>query len=523
MSHQLARNEGPASPRFDVCCVIDQGPQFFTEVVLWAICARQHLPADRYRLIVYVVGNGPADLIDWLENRDIEVRQAERPVPDSIICNAIVPFLDSHDADWVISTSSSLFFVRDPSPLFGSSRIRALPNDNARPPAETFRHLLAEAMPDRPYRPGFSPFPGPGGMRETHINNISSAMIAVPATRCRELADTWKKWALWLNEKADLLANPALFADKASFALAMEDLGEDVDFLPLQAGAILPSLLNIETPYALHIPAAHVPRTPNRFNENKTLRKFKLRPGAAEAIQDLNACIREAVREIRELPSARKALDVFLNPEISEQHIRKEAENDPDFDNQSFWNNRYTTNIALGSGVGSRGTNMRLKRELISDFLDEMKPESILDVGCGDFEVLSGIDLKATYLGLDVSSVVVERNRVMFPGKSFKNTDFAALDDVTEYEADVVFNFEVLIHQHTYDAYTRLVRNIVNAARKGGFISGYIQDPRPHLSSAIIAWHEPLTETLEKMGAKNIQIRAASPDTEAMCYVSFER
>lgn len=523
MPHQETDGRNSPHRRFDVCCVVDQGPQYFAEIVLWAICARHHLPAETYRLIVYIVGNGPADLVDWLGTQNIEVRQAARPVPDSPVCNIIAPFLDAHDADWVLSASTDLFFLREPSDLFQSLRFRAVANNHGHPPADIFRNILAETKLDRPYRPGFSLFVGRSGMRETHINNISSAFVAAPVARSLELAEYWKKWALWLTETPGLLAGAPLLAGQVAFALAMEEAREDVEFLPQQAAAILQSLTQIETPYALHLPAGHVPRAPTRFNRNKTLRKFGLKERAAEAIGRLNACILEAVDAINALPSAQRALDTFLSPDRVEQQTPSAQENDPEFDNRAFWDNRYTTNIELGSGVGSRGENMRLKRALISEFLADMKPQSVLDVGCGDFEVLSGVEINAAYRGLDVSSIVVERNRNMFPGKTFENIDFASLDDVEAYAADVVLNFEVLIHQHTYDAYFRLLRNIVNAARKGGFISGYVHDPRPQLRSAIISWHEPLTETLEKLGAKNIQIRAKSPDTDAMCFVSFER
>jgi SAM-dependent methyltransferase len=513
----------PLHRRFDICCVVDQSPRFFAEIVLWAICARRHLPAEMYRLIVYIIGNGPTDLVDWLGTQNIEVRQTARPVPDSPVCNIIAPFLEAHDADWVVSTSADLFFLREPSDLFQSLRFRAAANNHGHPPIEVFRSILAETKLDRPYRPGFSLFTGKGSMRETHINNISSAIVAAPISRSLELGEYWKKWAVWLTENPGRLAGASLVAAQVAFALAMEDAGEDVEFLPQQVAAILPSLTQIETPYSLHIPAGHLRQATGRFNRNRTLRIYGLKGEMPEVVGRLNECILEAFTTIKALPCAQKALDKFLSPEPVEQQVHSAEANDPEFDNRTFWDNRYTTNISLGSGIGSRGENMQMKRALVSEYLAEMKPQSILDVGCGDFEVLSGIDLNAAYHGLDVSSVVVERNQNMFPGKTFEIVDFAVLDDVEAYTADVVLNFEVLIHQHTYDDYFRLLRNIVHAARKGGFISGYVHDPRPHLRSAIISWHEPLTETLEKLGAKKIKIRARSPETDAMCFVSFER
>jgi hypothetical protein len=53
--------------------------------------------------------------------------------------------------------------------------------------------------------------------------------------------------------------------------------------------------------------------------------------------------------------------------------------------------------------------------------------------------------------------------------------------------ADVVLCLEVLIHQHRREQFDGLVKNIVAAAVKGGLVSGYMFDPRPAVSSDIIA------------------------------------
>jgi len=197
--------------------------------------------------------------------------------------------------------------------------------------------------------------------------------------------------------------------------------------------------------------------------------------------------------------------------------------NDETFDNREFWNNRYSTNMTLGSGVGSRGTNLLHKQSLISRYLNDVGPASILDVGCGDFEVLSGLDISAQYIGLDIAPVIVERNRQIYPGKRFECIDFASLANVEDYRADVVLCCEVLIHQHTYEVYRKLLGNIVQAAQIGGFLSGYVRTPWPEIPSPIISWHEPLTETLEDVGARNVEIRGPSLENDRMYFVSFER
>jgi len=193
------------------------------------------------------------------------------------------------------------------------------------------------------------------------------------------------------------------------------------------------------------------------------------------------------------------------------------------FDNRAFWDQRYRDNLALGSGIGSRGKNVHNKRTVIARFLDAVGPHSILDVGCGDHEVISGIETSAQYHGIDISPAIVEINRTRYPGKRFTCVDFSALDDVAEYASDAVISFEVLIHQHTREAYDNLLRNIVRATRHAGLISGYLTDPIPTTRSDIIAWHEPITTSLEKAGATNIEICGRSLNSEHIVFVAFRR
>jgi SAM-dependent methyltransferase len=191
------------------------------------------------------------------------------------------------------------------------------------------------------------------------------------------------------------------------------------------------------------------------------------------------------------------------------------------FDNALFWNHRYERDPALGSGIGSRGQNLLHKRATVSAFLNQVKPKEVLDVGCGDCEVLSGMELAASYLGVDISSSIIARNERRFADKAFACLDFAALVDVHKYRADTVLCFEVLIHQHRWDEYVRLVANLVAATRKRGLISGYVSNPRPAISSEIIAWHEPLVNSLHRAGAVDIQVLALSLENPCLGFLSF--
>jgi SAM-dependent methyltransferase len=193
------------------------------------------------------------------------------------------------------------------------------------------------------------------------------------------------------------------------------------------------------------------------------------------------------------------------------------------FDNREFWNRRYADDPTLGSGIGSRGANLLHKKKVIEEFLQKAAPATVLDVGCGDHEVLRQVSELPGYIGLDVSEVVVARNRRLFPQRRFECLDFVHCATPEEFRADVVLCMEVLIHQHRREQFDGLLRNIVTAAVRGGLVSGYMFDPRPAIRSDIIAWHEPITDALVRNGASTVTVAARSLETDCLAFVSFSR
>ncbi len=195
--------------------------------------------------------------------------------------------------------------------------------------------------------------------------------------------------------------------------------------------------------------------------------------------------------------------------------------NNPHFDNRAFWDRRYEENPTLGSGVGSRGANLLHKRRIIEAYLQVAAPQTVLDVGCGDHEVLKDVERLSGYTGVDVSAVAVEVNTARFPHRQFRRFDFTQLVDLQYLRSDVVLCMEVLIHQHRRELYDVFVRNLIASARIGGLVSGYLFDPNPAIASDIIAWHEAITESLLRAGAKTVTVEAKSLESDCLAFVSF--
>lgn len=300
--------------RLSLECVVDLHPRFYVEAVLWSLCVQRFVPANVAKPVVWFVGDGPDDLVRWIRDKGIETRTTSMLVHGSPHCNKIIPFLEAEENVVVAVTDSDLFFVDNPASFLTGDRFRAPPNNHSNPPPYIWRNVLSASGIGRPYRPSLGLFPGIGGMRETHINNISGGLIFAPTGRVKKFAETWLHWAQWLIDNREIMERWRVHVDQISFALALEEIGEDVDFLPAQLNTILHLFEQIETPYAFHLTTGHLPQFANRFHEDHTISSDGLSEVMSERIERLNGCIREAVVEISRLPSTRDHLEKFLNP-----------------------------------------------------------------------------------------------------------------------------------------------------------------------------------------------------------------
>lgn len=285
------------------------------EVVLWAICVTRNLPRRQFTPLVYAVGDGvPADLAEWLRGLGIIVKNVSSPVAGVPHCNRLVAFFDPPDVEYVIATDADLYFTANPAELFGQEPLlRAAPNNASNPPPRIFRRIFDEIGRGWNVRPWLTPQVPASGARETHINNISAGIVALPQTKCRDFASAWMRWAGWLNERRMLLEGWSGHIDQAAFALACEERGEDVVFLPPQANLVLHLLPHVDMIYALHISSAHVPAFAGRFHDHH-LTTEGLAPFAAEAVSRLNDCIDEALVAMRSIPSIKETEQMFMNP-----------------------------------------------------------------------------------------------------------------------------------------------------------------------------------------------------------------
>lgn len=105
---------------------------------------------------------------------------------------------------------------------------------------------------------------------------------------------------------------------------------------------------------------------------------------------------------------------------------------------KSYWDNRY--GCGGDSGYGSYGDQLQKKL----DWICPLDFESITEYGCGDFNFGKNIIERhpATYIGYDISGVVVSQNHIKFPSQVF----LTIKEDSILAPADLVMCVDVLFH-----------------------------------------------------------------------------
>ena len=106
------------------------------------------------------------------------------------------------------------------------------------------------------------------------------------------------------------------------------------------------------------------------------------------------------------------------------------------------------------SGPGSETTATRTMLEALPALLASLGCQTLLDVGCGDWNWMREVDLPCNYVGIDIVPEVIEANRRHErPGITFEVGD--AIHDRLPH-ADVVLCREVLFHLSFHDSLAAL-------------------------------------------------------------------
>jgi SAM-dependent methyltransferase len=171
---------------------------------------------------------------------------------------------------------------------------------------------------------------------------------------------------------------------------------------------------------------------------------------------------------------------------------------------------RYANFSERGSGVGSRGENLEYKRNLLLEQGVE-KARSVLDVGCGDLEVVRALNLTG-YVGVDQSTKTLEIAKRARPDWAFLQAPA-----LNASPAEMVLCFEVLIHQESLTAYHQLIHYLADKTQTILLVSGYEETTEAIRSNPILFFYEPLSSSLRKTG-KFVSVEAIGRHTDVTIF-----
>lgn len=104
-----------------------------------------------------------------------------------------------------------------------------------------------------------------------------------------------------------------------------------------------------------------------------------------------------------------------------------------------------------GSGTGSYKEYTEEYRKILQEYFYDPKFHTIVDYGCGDFQIIRLIDIPSdkVYIGLDVVKSVIENDKKLFSKDNvrfYKIDDFDKMEDLNLLSGDLLIVKDVFIH-----------------------------------------------------------------------------
>jgi 2-polyprenyl-3-methyl-5-hydroxy-6-metoxy-1,4-benzoquinol methylase len=439
-------------------CVVDDDPHLVAQCFIWLKCLLEIKQISPQHIFVHHTANTNSDLLNWVTAQQVNLVEIEPYDPRSPHCNKICQLetFSRHPFERIVLMDCDTAWIGDETLLWHSDApIAAKITDEANPPEAVLTKIFEEAGLGEPDWVDVS-FPVNAGPSRTDHNNCNGGFYALAGALTPTLDRVWRKWANWCLDRLDLFGNAAVHADQVSFALALRELGLKARHLP------------IEWNYPLHLTEVKLPDlAPQVIHFHRELGPDFQIPKVGVAKPD-------------------RAIDA-LNRHITDFLAK-------DFINSVFWDHRYKVSPEMGSGIGSRGDILAAKQQWLSYALGAFKHKQVIDIGCGDLEVMRSLPLTG-YVGFDVSPQAIEIARAKRPDWQFQHTGANGSDWG---QSDAVICLDVAIHQKHRSEFESLIRRLVDATRERLIISGYNEPPS--VTSETVSYHRPLMDALKETG-----------------------
>ena len=309
--------------------------------------------------------------------------------------------------------------------------------------------------------------------KSTYQGNLSGGIYIIPKKVLSKLSKSWQKWTNWFNKNVEVAAtiNNVNQISQVAFSMAVHESKLPIKHLSRKYNC----------PTHLHFAADIAPVVLHHFNQ---FTKVGLLYNHNPAFPQFSETINRANQFIGSV-----------------------------FDNLPFWEFRYKFYPALGSGIGSRDEHKIDKIALLKSLNIEAS-ETILDVGCGDLEVLADFEFKE-YLGLEASTEAIKIAKAKRPDLKFQLLD-ASIGNLSK-QYDTVICLEVLNHQKDRTAYFKLIQFLAKATKKRLIVTGYNGKKPHHDTNHMLAFHEPLPKSLVDLETfNNIRLIARYSDVQVL-------
>lgn len=132
------------------------------------------------------------------------------------------------------------------------------------------------------------------------------------------------------------------------------------------------------------------------------------------------------------------------------------------FENSSkFWEERYKS--GGNSGPGSYDQLAEFKAKIINDLLRQLQVHEVFELGCGDGNQLSMLQLPY-YTGVDVSPSIIEKCKKKFKDDPIKQ--FVLLQDLPEKQFDMGLSLDVIYHLVEDDIYQKHLKLLFEQSKR---------------------------------------------------------
>ena len=175
------------------------------------------------------------------------------------------------------------------------------------------------------------------------------------------------------------------------------------------------------------------------------------------------------------------------------------------FNSKDYWEKRYAN--GGNSGSGSYNNLAKFKAEIINNFINKYKINTVIEWGSGDCNQLSMINYKQ-YIGYDVSKTAIEICKKKFFHDSTKTFIYLSENYNNHNKADLSISLDVIFHLLEDNVFKLYMKNLFNSSNKYVCIysSNYDKIFAKHVK------HRKFTNWVDKYVSKNWKLKEYVPN-----------